>query len=119
MSTTALNYNADIRIDYKDIENNLKFVGSVNNIYTDNQSYNTFTTDTTLKKDNYTYKIIGDIDISGISNNYSVTKNDVPSNYIINAELDSLIITALRLNLPNNSLQSEQQTYSVAQDEHK
>lgn len=48
MSTTALNYNADIRIDYKDIENNLKFVGSVNNIYTDNQSYNTLCQSTTF-----------------------------------------------------------------------
>ena len=47
MSTTALNYNADIRMDYKDIENNLKFVGSVN-IYTDNQSYNTLCQSTTF-----------------------------------------------------------------------
>ena len=40
METTAPNYSADIRIDYKDSENNLKLVGSVNNQYADTATYN-------------------------------------------------------------------------------
>ena len=117
METTASNYSADIRIDYKDSENNLKLVGSVNNQYTDTATYNNFTTDTTLNQGDNIFTISGDVDTSGIANNYSITKNGVPANYVINEELDQMIINALRIDLPNNSMQNEQMAYYVAEDD--
>lgn len=117
METTASNYSADIRIDYKDSENNLKLVGSVNNQYTDIAAYNNFTTDTTLNQGDNIFTISGGVDTSGIANNYSITKNGVPANYVINEELDQMIITALRIDLPYNSMQNEQKAYYVAEDD--
>lgn len=86
----------------------MKLVGSVNNQYTDTATYNNFTTDTTLNQGNNIFTIRGYVDTSGTANNYSITKNGVLANYVINEELDQMIITALRIDLPNNSMQNEQ-----------
>ena len=119
MKTTAPNYSADIRIDYKDSENNLKLVGSVNNQYSDTVTYNNFTTNTTLNQGDNIFTISGDVDTSGTANNYSITKNGAPANYVINEELDQMIITALGIDLPKNSMQiqNEQRTCYVAEDD--
>ena len=119
MKTTAPNYSADIRIDYKDSENNLKLVGSVNNQYTDadTETYNNFTTDTTLKRGDDIFTISGEVDMSGTEKKYSITKNGAPEDYVINAELDQMIITALIIGLPNNSMQNEQMAWYVAEDD--
>lgn len=117
METTAQNYSADIRIDYKDSENNLKLVGSVNNQYTDTATYNNFTTDTTLKRGNDIFTISGDVDMSGTEKNYSITKNGASADYVIDKELDQMIIPALGIDLPNNSMQNEQMAYYVAEDD--
>lgn len=95
----------------------MKLVGSVNNQYTDTATYNNFTTDTTLNQGDNIFTISGDVDTSGTANNYSITKNGVPANYVINEELDQMIITALRIDLPNNSMQNEQMAYYVAEDD--
>ena len=117
MATTAQNYSADIRIDYKDSENNLKLVGSVNNQYTDTATYYKFTTNTTLNQGGDIFTISGEVDMSGTEKNYSITKNGAPEDYVINAELDQMIITALGIDLPNNSIQNEQMAYYVAEDD--
>ena len=117
METTAQNYSADIRIDYKDSENNLKLVGSVNNQYTDTATYNNFTTDTTLKRGDDIFTISGEVDMSGTEKNYSITKNGAPEDYVINEELDPMIITALIIDLPNDSMQNEKMAYYVAEDD--
>lgn len=116
METTAPDYNAQIQIDYKDQNQTLKMTGNLNNKYTDVSTYNDFTTNTTLTdgKDNYLIK--GKVDTSDLNNEYTVTKNGEATNFVINENLHSLIMTALRIDLANNSISGESVIYSVAQD---
>ena len=108
--------NAQIQIDYKDQNQTLKMTGNLNNNYTDVSTYNSFTTNTTLTDGKDNYVINGKVDTSGLNNKYTVTKNGEETNFVIDATLHSLIMTALRIDLANNSISGETLIYSVAQD---
>ena len=116
METTAPDYTANIQIDYKDQNQTLKMTGNLNNKYTDVPIYNSFTTNTTLTDGKDNYVISGKVDTSGLNNKYTVTKNGEATNFVINENLHSLIMTALRIDLVNNSISGEAPIYSVAQD---
>ena len=116
METTATDYEAQIQIDYKDQNQTLNITGNLNNKYTDVATYNDFKTDTTLTDGKDNYVINGKVDTSDLNNEYTVTKNGEATNFVINENLHSLIITALRIDLANNSIFSEEQIWSVAQD---
>lgn len=116
METTAPDYDAQIQIDYKDQNQTLKMTGNLNNNYTDVSTYNSFTTSTTLTDGKDNYVINGKVDTSGLNNKYTVTKNGEETNFVIDATLHSLIMTALRIDLANNSISVETLIYSVAQD---
>ena len=121
MKNIAANYNAQIQIDYKDQNQTLKITGNLNNKYNDvatndEPTYNDFITNTTLTHGKDSYVINGKVDTSGLNNEYTVTKNGEATNFVINENLHSLIMTALRIDLANNSISSEEQIYSVAQD---
>lgn len=116
METTAPDYDAQIQIDYKDQNQTLKMTGNLNNNYTDVSTYNSFTTNTTLTDGKDNYVINGKVDTSGLNNKYTVTKNGEETNFVIDATLHSLIMTALRIDLANNSISGETLIYSVAQD---
>ena len=90
--------------------------GNLNNKYTDVPIYNSFTTNTTLTDGKDNYVISGKVDTSGLNNGYTVTKNGEATNFVINENLHSLIMTALRIDLVNNSISGEAPIYSVAQD---
>ena len=121
METTAPDYDAQIQIDYKDQNQTLNITGNLNNKYNDvatndNPTYNDFITNTTLTHEKDSYVINGKVDTSDLNNEYTVTKNGEATNFVINENLHSLIITALRIDLANNSIFSEEQIWSVAQD---
>lgn len=116
METTAPDYDAQIQIDYNDQNQTLKMTGNLNNKYTDVSTYNSFTTNTTLTDGKDNYVISGKVDTSGLNNKYTVTKNGEETNFVIDATLHSLIMTALRIDLANNSISGETLIYSVAQD---
>lgn len=121
METIAADYNAQIQIDYKDQNQTLKITGNLNNKYNDvatndEPTYNDFITKTTLTHGKDSYVINGKVDTSGLNNEYTVTKNGETTNFVIDENLHSLIMTALRIDLANNSISSEEQIYSVAQD---
>ena len=117
METTAPDYTANIQIDYKDQNQTLKMTGNLNNKYTDVPIYNSFTTNTTLTDGKDSYVINGKVDTSGLNNGYTVTKNGEATNFVINENLHSLIMTALRIDLVNNSISGEAPIFSVAQDD--
>ena len=116
METTAPDYDAQIQIDYKDQNQTLKMTGNLNNNYTDVSTYNSFTTNTTLTDGKDNYVISGKVDTSGLNKEYTVTKNGEATNFVINENLHSLIMTALRIDLVNNSISGEAPIYSVTQD---
>ena len=116
METTADNYNAQIQIDYKDQNQTLKITGNLTNTYTDVDTFNEFTTNTTLTDGKDNYAISGKVDTSGLNNQYTVTKNGEENPFVIDANLHSLIMTALRIDLANNFISDETAIYSVAQD---
>ena len=115
--TTARDYDAQIQIDYKDQNQTLNITGNLNNKYNDVATYNDFITDTTLTDGKDNYVINGKVDTSGLDNKYTVTKNGEATNFVINENLHSLIMTALRIDLANNSISDETAIYSVAQDD--
>ena len=114
--TTARDYDAQIQIDYKDQNQTLNITGNLNNKYNDVATYNDFITDTTLTDGKDSYVINGKVDTSGLDNKYTVTKNGETTNCVINENLHDLIMEALRIDLANNSISSEEQIWSVAQD---
>ena len=114
--TTAPDYDAQIQIDYKDQNQTLNITGILNNKYNDVETYNDFITNTTLTHGKDSYVINGKVDTSGLNNEYTVTKNGEATNYVINENLHDLIMTALGIDLANNSMSSEEQIWSVAQD---
>ena len=114
--TTAPNYDAQIQIDYKDQNQTLNITGNLNNKYNDVETYNDFITNTTLTHGKDNYVINGKVDTSGLNNEYTVTKNGEATNFVIDANLHSLIMEALGIDLANNSISSEEQIWSVAQD---
>ncbi len=121
METTASDYNAQIQIDYKDQNQTLKITGNLNNKYNDEATndeptYNDFITNTTLTHGKDNYVINGKVDTSGLNNDYTVTRNGEETNFVIDANLHSLIMLALRIDLANNLISDETATYSVAQD---
>ena len=123
METTASDYDAQIQIDYKDQNQTFKITGNLNNKYNDEPTndeptYNDFITNTTLTDGKDSYVISGKVDTSGLDNGYTVTKNGevTEGNCVINENLHSLIMEALRIDLANNSMSSEEQIWSVAQD---
>lgn len=118
MKTTAPDYDAQIQIDYKDQNQTFKITGNLNNKYTDVETYNDFITNTTLTDGKDSYVISGKVDTSGLDNGYTVTKNGevTEGNCVIDENLHSLIMEALRIDLAKNSISSEEQIYSVAQD---
>lgn len=120
METIAADYNAQIQIDYKDQNQTLNIAGNLNNKYNnvenDVATYNDFITKTTLTHGKDSYVINGKVDTSDLNNEYTVTKNGEATNFVIDENLHSLIMTALRIDLANNSISSEEQIYSVAQD---
>ena len=116
METTATDYDAQIQIDYKDQNQTLNITGNLNNKYNDVAAYNDFITNTTLTHGKDSYVINGKVDTSDLNNEYTVTKNGEATNFVINENLHSLIMEALRIDLANNSIFSEEQIYSVAQD---
>lgn len=116
METTAPDYNAKILIKYNDAQKNLLIEGTLNNQYTDAVTYNSFNTNTNLSDGTNNYSISGLVDTSGTNNDYTITKNGQPSDYIIDQQLDGLIMTALRIDLANIMISADTQTYSVCQD---
>ena len=116
METTAPNYTANIQIDYKDQNRTLNITGNLNNKYNDVKNYNDFITNTTLTHGKDSYVINGKVDTSGLNNEYTVTKNGEETDFVIDANLHSLIVTALGIDLANNSIFGEAPIYSVAQD---
>lgn len=116
METTAIDYDAQIQIDYKDQNQTLNITRNLNNKYNDVATYNDFITDTTLTHGKDSYVINGKVDTSDLNNEYTVTKNGEATNFVINENLHSLIMTALRIDLANNSIFGEAPIYSVAQD---
>ena len=126
METIAANYNAQIQIDYKDQNQTLNITGNLNNQYNDvptndeptndEPTYNDFITNTTLTHGKDNYVINGKVDTSGLNNKYTVTKNGEATNFVINENLHSLIMTALRIDLANNLISGDAPIYSVAQD---
>lgn len=116
METTALDYNAQIQIDYIDQNQTFNIAGNLNNQYADVSTYNDFTTNTTLTDGKDNYVISGKIGASDLNNEYTVTKNGEATNFVINENLHSLIMTALRIDLANNSISGGAPIYSVAQD---
>ena len=126
MKTTATDYDAQIQIDYEDQNQTLNITGSLNNKYNDEPTndeptndeptYNDFITNTTLTHGKDNYVINGKVDTSGLNNEYTVTKNGEATNFVIDENLHSLIMEALRIDLAKNSISSEEQIYSVAQD---
>ena len=122
METTAPDYNAQIQIDYKDQNQTLNITGNLNNKYNDvatndEPSYNDFITNTTLTHGKDSYVINGKVDTSGLNNEYTVTKNGEATDFVIDADLHGLIMTALGIDLAKNSIFSEEPIYSVAQDD--
>lgn len=121
MKTTAPDYDAQIQIDYKDQNQTLNITGNLNNKYNDvatndEPTYNDFITNTTLTHGKDSYVINGKVDTSGLNNEYTVTKNGETTNFVIDENLHSLIMDALRIDLANNLISSEEQISSVAQD---
>ena len=116
METTAPDYTANIQIDYTDQNRTLNITGNLNNKYNDVKNYNDFITNTTLTHGKDSYVISGKVDTSDLNNKYTVTKNGEAANFVIDANLHSLIMTALRIDLANNSIFGEAPIYSVAQD---
>lgn len=116
METTAPDYNAKILIKYNDAQKNLLIEGTLNNQYTDAVTYNSFNTNANLSDGTNNYSISGLVDTSGTNNDYTITKNGQPSDYIIDQQLDGLIMTALRIDLANIMISADAQTYSVCQD---
>ncbi len=120
METTAPDYDAQIQIDYKDQNQTLNITGNLNNKYndvaTDEPTYNDFITNTTLTHGKDNYVINGKVDTSDLNNKYTVTKNGEATDFVINENLHSLIMTALRIDLANNSISGGAPIYSVAQD---
>ena len=116
METTAPDYDAQIQIDYKDQNQTLNITGNLNNKYNDVATYNDFITNTTLTHGKDNYVINGKVDTSNLNNEYTVTKNGEATNFVINEDLHDLIMTALGIDLANNSMSSEEQIWSVAQD---
>lgn len=116
METTAPDYTANIQIDYTDQNRTLNITGNLNNKYNDVKNYNDFITNTTLTHGKDSYVINGKVDTSGLNNGYTVTKNGEATNFVIDAKLHGLIMTALGIDLANNSMSSEEQIWSVAQD---
>ena len=114
--TTAPDYDAQIQIDYKDQNQTLNITGILNNKYNDVETYNSFTTNTTLTDGKDNYVINGQVNTADLSNGYTVTKNGEATNFVINEDLHDLIMTALGIDLANNSMSSEEQIWSVAQD---
>ena len=114
--TTAPNYDAQIQIDYKDQNQTLNITGNLNNKYNDVETYNDFITNTTLTHGKDSYVINGKVDTSGLNNEYTVTKNGEATNFVIDENLHSLIMEALGIDLAKNSMSSEEQIWSVAQD---
>ncbi len=122
MKNTAANYNAQIQIDYKDQNQTLNITGNLNNKYNDvatndEPTYNDFITNTTLTHGKDSYVINGKVDTSGLNNEYTVTKNGEETDFVIDANLHGLIMTALGIDLAKNSIFSEEPIYSVAQDD--
>ena len=111
METTALDYNAQIQIDYIDQNQTFNIAGNLNNQYADVSTYNDFTTNTTLTDGKDNYVISGKIGASDLNNEYTVTKNGEATNFVINENLHSLIMTALRIDLANNSISGETPNY--------
>lgn len=64
MGTTATDYDAQIQIDYKYQNQTLKITGNLTNIYTDVETFNEFTTNTTLTCGEDSYVINGQVNIS-------------------------------------------------------
>ena len=126
MENTAPDYDAQIQIDYKDQNQTLNITGNLNNKYndeatdepTDEPTYNDFITNTTLTHGKDNYVINGKVDTSGLNNQYTVTKNGEADadNFVIDENLHSLIMTALGIDLANNSIFGDAPIYSVAQD---
>lgn len=116
METTAPDYDAQIQIDYKDQNQTLNITGNLNNKYNDVATYNDFITDTTLTHGKDSYDINGKVDTSGLNNEYTVTKNGEATDFVIDENLHSLIMTALRIDLAKNSIFGEAPIHSVAQD---
>lgn len=126
MKTTAPDYDAQIQIDYKDQNQTLNITGNLNNKYndvatdepTDEPTYNDFITNTTLTHGKDNYVISGQVNTADLSKGYTVTKNGEADNdnFVINENLHSLIMTALRIDLANNSISGDAPIYSVAQD---
>ena len=115
MGTTATDYDAQIQIDYKYQNQTLKITGNLTNIYTDVDTFNEFTTNTTLTCGEDNYVINGQVNTSNLSNGYTVTKNGALTNYV-DENLHSLIMTALRIDLANNPISGEAPIYFVAND---
>ena len=80
------------------------------------ETYNSFTTNTTLTDGKDNYVINGQVNTADLSNGYTVTKNGETANYVIKENLHDLIMTALGIDLANNSIFGEAPIYSVAQD---
>lgn len=74
MITTALDYNAQIQIDYIDQNQTFNIAGNLNNQYADVSTYNDFITNTTLTHGKDNYVINGKVDTSDLNNKYTVTK---------------------------------------------
>ena len=117
METTAPDYTANIQIDYTDQNRTLNITGNLNNKYNDVKNYNDFITNTTLTHGKDSYVINGKVDTSGLNNEYTVTKNGEATDFVIDADLHGLIMTALGIDLAKNSIFSEEPIYSVAQDD--
>ena len=115
---TAPNYTANIQIDYTDQNQTYNITGNLNNKYNDVKTYNDFITNTTLTDGKDSYVINGKVDTSDLRKGYTVTKNGEATecNCVIDANLHSLIMPALGIDLANNSMSSEEQIWSVAQD---
>lgn len=112
METTAPDYTANIQIDYTDTSTNFNLTGQLNNQYSDTSSYTSFTTNTTLTDG------INDFTISGANNNFTITKNGVISDFIINEEIDdNIIFIALLIDAPNNLVNGHTINYYTAQDD--
>ena len=116
METTAPDYTANIQIEYTDTSTNFNLTGQLNNQYSDTSFYTSFKTNTTLTDGKDNYVINGKVDTSDQNNEYTVTKNGEGTNFVIDENLHSLIMTALRIDLANNSISDETLIYSVAQD---
>ena len=116
MENTAPDYNAQIQIDYKDQNQTLNITGNLNNKYDDVVYYNDFITNTTLTHGKDSYVINGQVNTADLSKGYTVTKNGEADNFVINENLHGLIMTALRIDLANNSISGDAPIYSVAQD---